>query len=417
MTLPERERSVVSRRPFLVGVLSGVAGSAVLLLGLFAACPPFTHSGCGNSALEPLVWIAAAMLCLVAIFAIVFPGGLRLAIAFAATVLVLSAGTRGLLLRIWVAPAAMLAHAGKPLWAPIATQRQKSARKREWVATTSAQTLEPIHGVRLARLVQDCIEKQRSADPLGSYPHNAAVIAAQGDCTALVRDRIGPEKADSSRYTLNEDPGYRWRYIPAATETDGRILHYSIRIEPDSLINKPGPLYLSDESGLLVERARADAPGTAAGSPAAIMKDMIPCLAQLEPERRRRRARQNYYYSEPTAFDAAMSACPDLSGRFRKNESAGGVTLSVPIHERHGAFLDTAAVYLLIYTPLDIEGVNFELRAAPVTTSGGRIHSGLRRYLVTADGSVHVTQEARDATASDPAPNACEAEPTTPCIQ
>ena len=415
MTLPESQPSLISRRPYLLGGLFGVIGSVVLLVGIFATCGPLSHVSCGNSNFEPIVWIAATMLCLVAIFAITFPGGLRFALAFGTTLLVLSAGTRGLLLKLWSTPVYAVADAAQPLWAPIAAQRQQSARKREWIAAASAQTLEAIHGVRMARLLEDCIERSRVADPLASYPHNADVITSTGYCTTLARDRIGADVADSLRYTLNEDHGYRWSYTPAPAGVDGRIVRYSIRVEPDSLINKPGPLYVSDENGLLVERARADAPAMAAGSPEPILKDMLPCIAQLEPERRRRRSRQNYYYSEPTAFDAAMSACPDLAGRFRKNEEAGGVTLSVPIHEQRGVFLDTAAVYLLTYTPLDIEGVDFELRAAPVTMSGGRIRSGMRRYLVTADGSVHVTREARDATVSDPAPDACEADPQAVC--
>ena len=416
MNLPEAQRSFVSRRPYLVGGLFGVAGSVVLLVSIFVACGPLSHSSCGASNVEPVVWIASTMLCLVAIFAITFPGGLRLALAFGITLLVLSAGTHGLLLKLWATPVYAIADAARPVWAPIALHQQLSTRKREWIATTSAQTLDPIHGVRMARLLEDCIEKYRDANPLASYPHNAAVISSEGYCTSLARDRIDADVADSSRYTLNEDHGYRWSYAPAGAGGDGRIQRYSIRVEPDSLIRKPGPLYRSDENGLLVERARAEAPGTAVGSPVPILKDMLPCIAQLDLERRRRRSRQNYYYSEPTAFDAAMSACPDLAGRFRRNESAGGVTLSVPIHEQRGAFLDTAAVYLLTYTPLDVEGVNFELRAAPLTASGGRIRSGVRRYLVTADGAVHVTREARDATASDPAPDACETDPLAHCV-
>lgn len=306
---------------------------------------------------------------------------------------------------------------GRQILAPLGNDRQMDARKRQWIATTSAQTLEAIHGVRTAQLLQDCIEKYRSADPLGSYPHNADVVTSPAYCAPLVRDRIDPVEPDSSRYTLSEDFGYRWSYSPAAADGDGRVLRYSIRVEPDSLINKPGPIYLSDEKGLLVERARSDAPGVAAGSPASTLKDMLPCVAQLDAERRRRRARQNYMYSDPTPFEAAVSACPDLAGRFRKDESGGGVTLSVPIHEHRGEFLDTAAVYLLTYTPLDIEGITFELRATPATVSGGRIHGGVRRYFVAGDGSLHVTREPRDATATDAAPDACEVEPRTPCAR
>ena len=314
MTLPEAQRSFVSRRPYLVGGLFGVAGSVILLVSIFAACGPLSHSSCGTSDFEPVVWIASTMLCLVAIFAIAFPSGRRFAIAFVITLLVLSAGTHGLLLKLWATPVYAIADAAHPLWAPIAAQRQLSTRKREWIATTSAQTLEAIHGVRMARLLEDCIEKFRGANPLGSYPHNADVISSEGDCTSLARDRIDLNIADSSRYTLNEDHGYRWSYAPVPAETHGRILRYSLRVEPDSLINKPGPLYLSDENGLLVERARAGAPGTAVGSPVPILKDMLPCIAQLDLERRRRRSRQNYYYSEPSAFDAAMRRAPISPG-------------------------------------------------------------------------------------------------------
>ena len=306
---------------------------------------------------------------------------------------------------------------GRQLLAPLGNDRQMNARKRQWIATTSAQTLEPIRGVRTAQLLQDCIEKYRSADPLGSYPHNADEVTSPVYCAPLVRDRIDRVEPDSSRYTLSEDFGYRWSYLPAAADGDGRILKYSIRVEPDSLIHKPGPIYVSDESGLLVERARADAPGMAAGSPAAMLKDMLPCVAQLDAERRRRRARQNYMYSDPTPFGAAVSACPDLAGRIRKDDSGAGVTMSVPIHEHRGEFLDTAAVYLLTYTPLDIEGITFELRATPATVRGGRIHSGVRRYFAAGDGSLHVTREPRDATATDSVPEACEVDPRTPCAR
>jgi hypothetical protein len=307
---------------------------------------------------------------------------------------------------------------GRQLLAPLGNDRQMDARKRQWIATTSAQTLEAIHGVRTAQLLQDCIEKYRSADPLGSYPHDADAVTSPGYCAPLVRDRIDLVVPDSSRYTLSADYGYRWSYSPAAADGDGRVLKYSIRVEPDSLIHKPGPIYVSDESGLLVERARADAPGMAAGSPAAMLKDMLPCVAQLDAERRRRRARQNYmYYSDPTPFQAAVSACPDIASRIRKDESGGAVTLSVPIHEHRGEFLDTAAVYLLTYTPLDIEGITFELRATPATVRAGRIHSGVRRYFVSGDGSLHVTREPRDATAADAAPEPCEVEPRTPCAR
>ena len=331
-----------------------------------------------------------------------------------AAVLSCVAGSVILLVALFVASGSF---SGRELLAPLGNDPQMNARKRQWIATTSAQTLEGIRGVRTAQLLQDCIEKYRSADPLGSYPHNADAVTSPVSCAPLVRDRIDRVEPDSSRYTLGEDFGYRWSYLPAAADGDGRILRYSIRVEPDSLINKPGPIYLSNESGLLVERARVDAPGTAAGSPAAMLKDVLPCIGQLDAERRRRRARQNYMYSEPTPFGAAVSACPDLAGRFREDESSGGVTLSVPIHERRGEFLDTAAVYLVTFTPLDIEGISFELRATPATVRGGRIHSGVRRYFVSGDGSLHVTREPRDATAADAAPDPCEVEPRMPCAR
>ena len=416
MALTNSRRSPIVRHPYLVGVLSCVTGSVILLVGLFFACPPFSHSGCGQSGLVPLVWIAGTMLGLVVILAVVLPGGARFALAFCVALLLVSVGTRGLLFKLWAAPVNAITRAARPQWAPITALRQSSARKRQWIATTSAQTLEPIHGVRMARLLQDCIERYRGADPLGSYPHNADAVTSAVDCAPLVRDRIDLEETDSSRYTLGEDHGYRWSYSPAAADGEGRVLRYAIRVEPDSLINKPGPIYLGDENGLLVERARADAPAMAVGSPAAILKDLLPCVAQLDAERRRRRARQNYtYYSDPTAFEAATSACPDLAGRLRKDESSPGVTLSVPIHEHRGEFLDTAAVYLLTYTPLDIEGITFELRATPIAMRGGRIRSGVRRYFVSGDGTLYVTREARDATALDSAPEACEVEPRTPC--
>ena len=413
-TVDDADLPEFSSRPLVAGVGAAVAGSIVLLVGYFFACPPLSHSGCGALAMTTLAWLAGAMLALSGAYAFARPGGVRFAGAFCLTIIVGAMATRGMLFQVWTAPVRSAFNATRPLWTPAFARREQWNRNAQWVATTAAQTLEGIHGVRLARELAECIELQRDADSSQSYPRAPDAVTAGASCAALVSDRIdlpgGP-----TRYTLAGDPGYRWSYVAGAPDDAGRVFRYSIRVEPDSLLRKPGPVYLSDETGLLMERVRAGDQASVVASPVQFLSDIRPCVAQLQAERRRRAARTDHWYSAPSAFDAAASTCPDIASRLRERSRPDSATVAVPIHERRGEFLDTAGVYLVTYIPLDAEGWMFLLRATPQT--GSRYRAGVRRYLVAADGSLHVTSEQRDATPDDPAPPACEIDPPAPCAR
>ena len=413
MTESDSQQSTSLERPLLVGALACFVGSIVLLVGLFGTCSPFRGGFCSGSDLEPIVWMAGTMIVLVAIFSIAFAGGARFAMGFVAMWLALSAISGGLLFKLWVAPVYLLAKAAHPLTAPIVEHHQAATRKDQWIATTRAQTLEPIHGVRLARAVQDCVESYEAHDPAESYPSDVNFLLQS--CANLSRDRATGATSDTTRYLLSVDRGFRWSYSPGAVDASGRVSRYTIRVEPDALLEKQGPIYTTDENGLLVEHVRKDAVGTAVGSPAMFMRDVRACLAQWPAERRRRREEMKDYYREPSPFDAAAHACPDVSERFRRVRSSDDVSLAVPIHERRGQFLDTASVFALTYSVFDGATDAFELHAVPVEEGAGRIHSGVRRYLLDADGTIHVTREPRMATVEDPPVPQCELDQVTAC--
>jgi hypothetical protein len=413
MTASDSQQSTSLERPLLVGALACFVGSIVLLLALFGSCSPFGGGFCSGSDLEPLVWMAGTMIVLVAIFSIAFAGGARFAMGFVAMWLALSAISGGLLFKLWAAPLYLLAHAAHPLTAPIVEHVEAATRKDQWIATTRAQTLEPIHGVRLARAVQDCVEGYEIDDPAESYPPDMNFVIQT--CASLSRDRASGATSDTTRYQLGVDRGFRWTYTPGAVDASGRVTRYTIRVEPDALLEKQGPIYITDQNGLLIEHVRKDAVGTAVGSPAMFMRDVRACLAQLPAERRRRREQMKDYYREPSAFDAAARACPDVSERFRRVSSSDDVSLAVPIHERRGQFLDTASVFALTYSVVDGATDAFELHAVPIEEGAVRIHSGVRRYLMDADGRIHVTREPRQATTEDPPVPQCELDQVTAC--
>lgn len=409
---PDPSPDAPTKRPLTAGIIVGVVGSIVLFVALQVACPSFTRTVCSASRQAPVLWLAGAMIALVAILAIALRWGMAFVLVCATTVLAGGAVTHGLVLNLWTAPFGALAHTARPIWTPVIERRALFGRSAQWVGTMSAQTLERIHGVRMAQLLQDCAESYRRADSLVSYPRTADELTTGTFCGVLTRDRIDLP-GDTTRYSLAVDHGYRWSYVAGVKDAQGRVSSYSVRVEPDSLLQKPGPVYLGDESGLLRERASADEPPHVAASPVAFLLDIRPCVAQLDAERRSRKARLKEYYREPTAFEAAGSVCPDVASRLRRNEDGGSATVAFPIHEQRGEFLDTAAIYVLSYTPLDGTGANFELSATPMPTA--RALGGKRRYLLAGDGSLHVTGEARDATAEDSAPPPCEQDQKVAC--
>jgi hypothetical protein len=403
---PER-----ANRPYVMGLAAGIAGSVILRVAWVVVCPPFSTAACVNSATAAVTWLAAIMLGLVALLTFLFGVGRRFTFAFFGAVLLCGVATRGTVLRLWYLPVGALIHQIRPVVKPIADVRKQVDSKAEWVATTSAQTLEGVHGVRILGALQQCAEEFRAADSVHSYPRNAADITSSTECSALLETRIdgyGP-----TRYVLGNDRGYRWRYTPRRSANANVMDGYQLRVAPDSLLGKPGPSYVSREDGVVVEYASAESKGVVAANPVAFLRDMRPCVAQLQAERKRRASRKDSYYVEPTPFGAASSACPDIALRLRRDTDGTKATVAFPLHERQGEFLDTAVVYDVRYVPLDIEGVSFELYAAP--SAATRIPSGVRRYLIAGDGSVHVTREPRDPTVHDPGPAACEVEPGTPC--
>lgn len=414
MTTPIDIPAERTNRPYVIGLIAGLAASAILGLAFFAQCPPFTHDFCTNAAVAPLVWLASVMLALVAIFAFTFPGGLRFALSFCVTVLLCGVATGGILLKLWSLPVGAAVDATRPVWKPVAEAHERLDKKADWVAAVSAQTLEGVLGVRMIGELQRCADDFHAADSVQSYPRSAGDVTSSTVCSYLSSNRIDlPD--DGTRYALGTDHGYRWSYVPGAVNDVGAVGHYTIRVEPDSLLRKPGPVYVSHEDGVVIEFLNAGTHGKVAANPVAFLKDIRPCIAQLPAERKRRASRTNYSYSEPTPFQAAASACPDVATRLRRDGDDATATVAFPIHDHPGEFLDTAVVYSIRYVPLDAEGVQFELYATPTTAL--RVHGGLRRYLIAGDGSVHVTRERRDATVEDPAPLACELDPGTPCAR
>jgi hypothetical protein len=72
---------------------------------------------------------------------------------------------------------------------------------------------------------------------------------------------------------------------------------------------------------------------------------------------------------------------------------------------------DKVTSYTLFYVPRGRPGRAFDVLARPENYGA----NGVRSYLLTDGGQLHVTTEERAATPADPAPEPCEVDLKTPC--
>ena len=391
---------------FRMGFGAAILATALMLLLLGSA-----HV-LSNGGSESDVVLAASIAIAVEVWlvlAILSGKGRRVALGFLAGVLV-TAMLRPAIGSVWALPARLALEATRPAWSPIVAASARSTQQQDWVGLRRSEIPTVVHAERLVNLVHECASRYRAADSLGSFPRDARELAAASNCGGLLGNLLGSEASPPPSYDLRTDYGWRWSYAPTTRDASGRVIGYAVRVVEDPLIGRPAPQFAGDESGGIEETDPAKPP-FAVASPVRALAQLRRCLQRVPAEHERQNAQ--YGWERPHApLVEVQHVCPELKGHYSETyPDRGNGALALSARDTPGEFVDTVAAYTVELTAADVEGFVFELRATPRSTRNPFVHSGVRRFFVARDGSIHVGTGPGPATISDPLAAECAADP------
>lgn len=399
---------------FRMGFGSAIVATAAMLM-LVTNGRGTSRAGDGSAVLAVSIAIAVdAWL----VLAVLSGKGRRVALGFLCGIVgmgVLRPAAAG----VWLIPMAAAVDATRPAWAPIAAASARSAAEESWVGARRAEIPTVIHAQRLANLVHECVARYRAVDSVASYPRRATEVSDAPYCSDLKATRADNDSVPT-RYT-DGDYGWRWSYTPGTADPAGRVSSYVLRVFEDPAIARQSPQYLGDETGVVRELMPGKTPAFAA-SPVQSLVQLRRCLQRVPAYHEKEEERYGYP-RERTPMYEVLFVCPELKGHIYVDiDDRDKGVLALSARGTAGEFVDTASVYQVEFVPADVAGLIFELKAAPWRSRNPAVHSGVRRFFVARDGSIHVTTGQGSATAGDPlvaecsegVPEACGDNPATP---
>ena len=269
----------------------------------------------------------------------------------------------------------------------VARQQQK------WVAEMRRRGMDEAEGTRRALLTMDCAVQYRANH--GSYPRASGTVPDVPDCAVFLS---GSQTDDNGWRTVYRTPGKR----------DNGATGFTIVETPDTALGLDGPIIEANEQGLVTMRAHAGAPAFIRASPLPVLVEwLIPCLgANIAAYSRQgqQALTMEDLVGRPKISCTAIplsSINEDSDPTLVRNPNVSRMAVSAPGFERY----NTAAVYNVQYVMHGSrQGEGYDLYAWPMTYA----YSGMRSYLLAADGSIHVTTEKRRARLTDPLALECE---------
>ena len=314
--------------------------------------------------------------------------------------------------QLWTLPARVAIEALRPVWGPYAAANQQSARPSEWAGARRAELPTVVHAQRLANALHECAARFRAVDSLASFPRDAAQLVEPMYCAELSATRLDAPP-DPQRFT-EADYGWRWSYLPGPADSAGRVASYTVRVFQDPTIERPDPRYEGDESGVVREIVAGKPPSIVA-TPVPLLVQLRACLARVPAQHQKNTAKYGYERALDPLREVS-EVCPELRGHYGLDfdDRANG-TLALSARGTAGEFIDTVAVYAVELIPADDAGLVFELRATPSRGRNKFVHSGVRRFFVARDGSIHVTTGQGAAVESDALVTECMEAPRIGC--
>ena len=356
---------------------------------------PILHEGALR--VSPGVWTPILLVIAFVLLLLAAIGwrGWSFGVGFVAALAILTVGSVGSCTGHWADPLHYLLVYQRDVEATTRNRARTTAADQKWRDSLRTAGMWRAWGARRTLLITSCIATYRRRDGARRLPPDSATITNQG---TGCRDWDAFEGRRS---------GWSWRYVPSRTGDSGFVLESY----PDPPIGLDGPLYLIDESGLLVERERTGAPAMLVTSPVAVMHALRVCIRQALALPRPRGSARGTSLTLEAIRNLPGSPCPSLGVVAFGGVGAGDSNAAV-IRLPQGALLnDQVTAYTLLYVPKDRTGRAFDVLARPQYFPG----SGVRSYLLTEAGQLHVTAQERAATPADPAPEPCEVDLKAPC--
>ena len=303
--------------------------------------------------------------------------------------------------QVWGNPEAIRLRQAKLVRRVAEDSRNAPARQRQkWLDEMRHRGMDEAEGTRRALLIADCVVQYRVS--YGSYPRPNGTVPDVEKCAAYLSGLQTDEKA--------------WRTVYGTTgKGDNGAGGFTIVEAPDTALRLDGPIIEVNERGLVTMRAHAGAPAFIRASPLPeLVEFVIPCIGANIAAYSRQGEQALTIEDLVGRSKINCTAIPftpiyeDSDPSLVRNPNVYRMVLIAPGFERY----NTTAVYNVQYVMHGSgQGEGYDLYSWPMTYA----YSGMRSYLLAADGSIHVTTENRRANLSDPLALECEYHLTLPC--
>ena len=354
----------------VMGAVTFVVITLVALLSLF--------SGVAAPMVITLVTLACAIVA-------AFRSATRpLAVGFFAMLLVTSVFERDFSMIWWIALKAI----GGSAAAPYKRSAKERAKLAEWLALRKGRPLSlgPARTLLEHLGSRDCIGR---FFPPESIPATGRDLIAEPGCSIYRYFALGAPDERGVSYG-DEDHGWRWTYERLPTRTRLGTPNYLLRARPDPQLEMPGPIVARDGDGRVLIRDTDKAPWQTFSTPIPMMKRFRECVSIAADS------------THPTDV-RRWTSLPESAAMQR---TCKGWWLPPPTTDDGDAVYDVRlqppstwpriSDHVILYRVLSPG--RFEIRSL----------WGIRRYLLDADGNLHVTAENRWAEITDAPPESCE---------
>ena len=338
------------------------------------------------------------ILTILAIFAIlaVLPFTRSTAIGFFVTLLVATVAFDSFWTKRWWQPIGrVVSRATKPM----RDEAQRKREKAEWLALWQTQPLDiDVAMFRAQQLASGCLQKgmQKRAD--GTVP-TAVELTAPDDCRDFRRDAADIPAEWPARFHKQSDKAWRWTVAPAPEPSRWGTPGFVLTFQPESLLGRPGPIVEIDGQDVMRIRETETSPWRIARTPIPTLQRLRDCLLRVGAS-----IDDSLQWSHLPESSVTSAGCPDLmiasGGSFAED---GGKQLQVSEKLPPGSRRIWSDAVWISYTFLAPR--RFELRAS----------NHYRNFLLSADGTAHMTTESRPARITDGPPLPCEIDPSVDC--
>jgi hypothetical protein len=370
------------------GLLFGAAAYAVVTI-------LYTLLGSGGSRLDRGTIVGTLFVC--AILAAI-PFTRSFGIGFFAALLVSTVLVSHFWTDVWWDPFRYYVHRAT---APARKAQQMSKEKKAWLDSYGSAPLEIKDAIfRVRQLQSGCVQQAITASKDGKFP-TALDVTSNEDCRGARGDARDIDAEWPERFGQG-DKGWRWALEPSETPSRWGGPGFLLTMRPESLLNRAGPIIELDGQDVLRIRDLPSLPSRIVSTPVPAMQRLRECLllagAAIGDD-----AFKWQHLAESSEF-RHPPVCPDL-----RVEAAGGpmpdggprlyVSMKLP-EGGSRIWTEQLSIGYRLLAPR-----RFELYTKAY----------YRDFLLSADGTMHVTAEDRPASTADGPPLPCEMNPGVSC--